>query len=100
MSDKNQLEPDDLAIVIKSLTGKSIGKIVTCLHKNPMGPDPVFGDVWLVQSSHADLMVFVDGTTSNQAHMPQDWLKKIPKDPIPDDEDVLELNPTKELENV
>jgi hypothetical protein len=100
MSNPNILEPNDLAIVIKSLTGKSLGKIVTCIAKNPMGPDPKFGDVWLVQSSHKNLTIFVDGTVSDQAHMPQDWLKKIPKDPLPDEEDLYALDDSKTLEKV
>lgn len=82
MSDK--LEPNDLAMVIKSVTGKTTGKIVTCIQV--IGTDPKFGIIWLVQSPHKNLETYIDGAIGNQVHVPQDWLKKIPKDPLPDEE--------------
>ena len=80
----NQLEPGDLALVIKSVTGQSVGKIIECIQV--IGTDPNFGIVWLVKCSHK-IQAYHDGAMSNQSHMPQDWLKKIPKDPLPGEED-------------
>jgi len=96
MSDK-QLAPGDLALVIKSVTGKAMGKIVECIQI--IGTDPNFGTIWLVKSP-TPIEAYHDGAKSNQSHMPQDWLRKIPKDPLPDDEEETERPKTDELEKV
>lgn len=85
MSKSNQLEPGDMAIVIKSVTGKSVGKIVTCIVMDGISSD--LGRIWLVEGS-GPLLVF-GGDSLRRAHMPEIWLKKIPKDPLPDEEDNL-----------
>jgi hypothetical protein len=94
MNDK-QLTPGDLALVIKSVTGKAMGKIVECIQI--IGTDPNFGTIWLVKSPNK-IEAYHDGAQSNQSHMPQDWLRKIPRDPLPDEEDLYSLDSTKELE--
>lgn len=91
----NQLTPGDLALVIKSVTGKAMGKIVECIQI--IGTDPKLGVIWLVKSPSL-IEAYHDGAKSNQSHMPQDWLRKIPKDPLPDEEDTYTLDNTKELE--
>jgi hypothetical protein len=94
----NKLQAGDLAIIIKSMLGKNIGRIVECvLVESVLHPD--FGAIWLVRSSRKDL-VDESGGVGDTFHVPQDWLRKIPNDPLPDDEDAWELDPTKELELV
>lgn len=88
MSDKNRLEPGDLAIIIRSMTGKSVGKIVTCISMD--GVDENYGRMWLVETGHP--MKVVGGDVMRAAHMPEDWLKKIPKDPLPDEADDLTID--------
>jgi hypothetical protein len=83
----SNLEPGDLAIVTKSLDGHAVGKIVECVQIDYVG-HPQYGTIWLVKSSNANLVTEYGGVGDN-AHMPQDWLKKIPKDPLPDEEDNL-----------
>lgn len=80
----DQLEPGDLAIVIKSATGQAIGKIVTCICMD--GIHSQFGKMWLVEA--ASPLLTTGGDALRRAHMPEDWLRKIPRDPLPDDEDV------------
>jgi len=94
MSDKNQLEPGDLAIIIKSSMGLSIGKIVECVQCEGRHED--YGVIWLVRSSRDDLVTEYGGIGDN-LHVPADWLKKIPKDPLPDEELDLQLDTTREL---
>ena len=83
----NNLEPGDLAIIIKSIEGAAVGKIVTCIEY--AGEHSKYGRVWLVESPTALVTEF--GGIGTRAHMPQDWLRKIPKDPLPDmeEEDLL-----------
>lgn len=81
---KDKLEPGNLAIIIKSIDGLSVGKIVTCVQID--GTHPQYGIIWLVESSHGNLVTEYGGV-GNTAHVPQDWLKKIPKDPLPDEQD-------------
>ena len=85
MTMKNdKLEPGDLAIVIKSVDGKAVGKIVTCISMD--GVHSQLGRMWLVEASTP--LPTTGGDTLRRAHMPEDWLRKIPRDPLPDDEDV------------
>ena len=91
---KDKLEPGDLAIVIKSINNKAVGKIVTCLSMD--GEHSLLGRMWLVESGSP--LSVVGGDVVRRAHMPEDWLKKIPKDPLPDEEEDLSLDKTKELE--
>lgn len=89
MSNPNQLEPGDLALIIKSTDGLSIGKIVECVEI--AGRTERLGIIWLVKSSRHDLVTEYGGI-SNDFHVAQDWLKKIPRDPLPDEEDVFSLD--------
>lgn len=84
-----QLEPGDLAIIIKSLDGISIGKIVQCIRLD--GVHSKFGPIWLVQSQSSDL-ISEFGAVGQNVHVAQDWLRKIPKDPLPEEEDVFSLD--------
>lgn len=93
----SNLEPGDLALVIKSLDGHAIGKIVTCVQVDFVNHDQ-YGTIWLVKSSREDLVTEYGGV-GNNAHMPASWLKKIPKDPLPDEELSDELQSTKELQD-
>ena len=86
----SKLEPGDLAIVIKSLDGHTTGKIVECVQIDYIN-HPEYGVIWLVKSSRDDLISEYGGV-SDTVHIPQDWLMKIPKDPLPEEEDVLELD--------
>lgn len=79
----DNLTPGDLAIIIKSIDGLSVGKIVTCVQVD--GTHSQYGTIWLVESSTA--MVSEYGAVGKRMHVPQDWLKKIPRDPLPDEED-------------
>lgn len=77
------LTPGDLAIVIKSATGKAIGKIVECIKI-----DGFFGEaqtpVWLVHSSSK--IQTIGGEAEFEAHVLQTWLRRIPNDPLPDED--------------
>lgn len=84
------LEPGDLAIIIKSVDGHSTGKIVECVQLDFLN-HPEHGNIWLVKSTRDDLISEYGGI-SDTVHVPQDWLRKIPKDPLPDDEEVLNLD--------
>ena len=89
MSNPNQLEPGDLAVFIKSLDGHCTGKIVECVRIEMIHPD--HGVVWLVKSKHNDLITEYGGVGDN-VHAPQDWLKKIPRDPEADLDLIKELD--------
>lgn len=71
--DKNQLEPGDLAIIVKSVDGLQVGRIVQCEYID--GSHTQHGIIWLV-SSQSDL-VSEYGAVGKKIHMPQDWLRKI-----------------------
>lgn len=77
------LSPGDLAIVIKSTTGKAIGKIVECIQV-----DGYFGEaqtpVWLIRSSSK--IQTIGGDPGFEAHALQTWLRRIPNDPLPDED--------------
>lgn len=83
------LKPGDLAIIIKSRDGISIGKIVECVQIDFVG-HPDFGTIWLVKSSRQDLVTEYGGVGDN-FHVPADWLRKIPSDPLPDNEELFSL---------
>lgn len=83
----NSLKPGDLALIIKSADGLSVGKIVTCIQIDFIHDE--YGIIWLVQSAKDDL-VTIYGGVGNNVHVPQSWLMKIPKDPLPENELTLE----------
>lgn len=89
----SKLEPGDLAIIIKSIEGASVGKIVTCIEV--AGHHSQYGVIWLIESTTP--MVTEFGGVGTRAHSPQDWLRKIPKDPLPDEDEDHELDLDKEL---
>jgi hypothetical protein len=89
----SKLEPGDLAIIIKSVDGASVGKIVTAV--KVAGTHSKYGTVWLIESP--SILVTEFGGVGNQAHSPEDWLRKIPKDPLPDFDEDEELNLDKEV---
>lgn len=82
MKNKN-LEPGDLALIIKSVDGLAVGKIVQC--NRILGVHSKYGTIWEIESPTQDL-VSEYGAVGNVAHLPAAWLMKIPKDPLPDDE--------------
>lgn len=79
----NKLEPGDLALIIKSVKGEAVGKIVTCIEV--VGVHSQYGTIWLVEAP--TLLTVENGKKASVGHMPQDWLMKIPKDPLPDESD-------------
>jgi hypothetical protein len=83
----NDLKPGDLAIIIKSLDGHCTGTIVECVQIDFMNHEE-HGTIWLVRSNNANLITEY-GAVGDNVHVPQDWLKKIPNDPLPDEEDSL-----------
>lgn len=88
MSDPNKIEPGDLAIVIRSLSNKAVGAIVTCISMD--GIHSQHGRMWLVESGRP--MQVSGGDVKTRAHVPEDWLRKIPNDPLPDEEENLHLD--------
>lgn len=90
----SKLEPGDLAIIIKSVEGAAVGKIVTCIQID--GTHSKYGTIWLVESS--SVMVSEFGGVGHRMHCPQDWLRKIPKDPLPDEDEDNIIQ--KELEKI
>lgn len=91
MSDS--LKPGDLAIVIKSMTGKMDGSIVTCISMD--GEHSLYGRIWLIENGRP--ISVVGGDVTRRAHVPEKWLKKIPSDPLPDEEDVFRVEKLDEL---
>jgi hypothetical protein len=89
------LQPGDLALIIRSLDGHSTGKIVTCVQIDFIAHEK-YGTIWLVKSDRNDLITEYGGV-GNNFHVPQSWLLKIPKDPLPDEEDEWVHDPAKEL---
>ncbi len=90
---KDKLEPGDLAIVINSLKNEAVGKIVACISMD--GIHSQYGRIWLVQS--ASPMSVMGGDVLRKAHIPEDWLKKIPKDPLPDESDDITIDDHNEI---
>jgi len=86
MTDKNQLMPGDLALVIKSIDNMAVGKIVECLSMD--GEHTLYGKMWMCKFS--DRVVSEYGAVGNKMHVPQDWLRKIPNEPL-DEEDLYKI---------
>jgi hypothetical protein len=79
----NSLQPGDLAIIIKSQLGLSIGRIVECVQID--GRHSKLGIIWLVKSNAPNLISEFGGK-GNTFHVPQDWLRKIsPPDDLAED---------------
>lgn len=90
MNNYNRLTPGDLAEIVQSVDGISVGKIVQCVRVD--GIHSKHGTMWLV--SARDQLVTEYGGVGNRAHVPQAWLRKIMPPGAP--EKILE----KELEHV
>jgi hypothetical protein len=82
------LAPGDLAFIIKSRDGLSIGKIVECVQIDFVD-HPEFGTIWLVKSNTANLVTEYGGIGDN-FHVPATWLKRIPNEPLNDEFEELE----------
>lgn len=67
------LSPGDLAVIVQSVMGVSVGKIVQCVDQ--VGYHSQFGAVWNVRSR--DKIVTEYGGHGNSAHVPEIWLRKI-----------------------
>ncbi len=91
----SSLQPGDLALIIRSLDGHSTGKTVTCVQIDFVD-HPKYGTIWLVKSNQN--LVTEYGGVGDNVHVPASWLMKIPKDPLPDEEDEWVHDPAKELE--
>jgi hypothetical protein len=68
-----QLEPGCLAVVIKSVEGASVGKIVQCV--KIQGEHSLYGTIWRVRSQSTIVTEY--GGVGNEADCPAKWLKKI-----------------------
>lgn len=69
----NGLAPGDLATIVQSVMGVSVGKIVQCVDR--VGVHSQYGVVWNVRSK--DAIVTEYGGHGNSAHVPEIWLRKI-----------------------
>ena len=68
-----QLEPGCLAVIIKSIDGAAVGKIVQCVEIR--GEHSLYGTIWRVRSQST--LVTEHGGVGNEADVPAKWLKKI-----------------------
>lgn len=78
----SNLKSGDFAEIVKSLDGHCTGKIVQCIQVEYIN-HPEYGTIWLVQSTTDDLVTEYGGVGDN-LHVPEIWLRKIPKDKIND----------------
>lgn len=77
-------ELGDLAEIIKSVDGLSVGKIVQCIEFS--GHHSKHGPIWKVRAKTN--LVTEYGGVGTEAHMPDDWLRPIR--PPQTDKDVQE----------
>jgi hypothetical protein len=84
-----ELSPGDLAHIIRSVDGLSVGRVVQCVQVD--GVHSRYGTMWLVQAQ--DELVTEYGGVGHRVHLPADWLKKIMPPALPDKvrEKVLEF---------
>lgn len=85
MNDK--LSPGDLAIIIDSVMGKSIGQIVQCV--SIAGDHSEYGQMWLVSSNTK--LVTEYGGVFDKLHVPTKWLKKIKPGDLDHKKDIAKL---------
>lgn len=83
-------KPGDLAEILKSIDGASVGMIVQCISYD--GDHSQYGPIWKVRSKSIICTEF--GGIGNEAHVPDEWLRPI----IPGELDKLVLD-NKVLEN-
>ena len=69
----NELEQGCLAVIIQSVLGHSVGKIVQCVKL--VGEHSLYGPVWRVRSR--ENLATEYGGFGPEADMPAKWLKKI-----------------------
>ena len=74
-----ELSPGDLAHIIKSVDGISVGRSVQC--DFIVGTHSQHGIIWQVSSK--DDLVSEYGAVGKTMHCPQDWLKKIMPPELP-----------------
>lgn len=67
------LEPGCLAVIIESVDGHAVGKIVQCI--KIVGEHSKYGIVWSVRSSQP--LVTEYGGIRHEVDVPAKWLKKI-----------------------
>jgi len=63
----------DLAEIVQSVDGASVGKIVQCI--SYIGDHSQYGPIWRVRAK--DILVTEFGGVSNEADVPDAWLKPI-----------------------
>lgn len=84
MTQTLRCKPGDLATIIKGTEGQlspNVNKIVECLYVD--GPaHSQYGLCWRVHSKGGDI-VTEHGGFGSYAHVPDDWLRPLPKDPLP-----------------
>lgn len=88
MSDENSLQPGDLAIVVESVFGKSVGTIVQCI--KTIGEHSLYGVMWQVSSVNEIVTEY--GAIGNRFDSPQKWLKKIQPGELDKKQELAKLN--------
>lgn len=90
-------KPGDLAIIIRGTEGQegpNVNKIVQCVRVE-LGfegkPHSKYGAIWLVHSKGSDLIT-EHGGFGPYCHVPDDWLRPLPKDPPPPEETPEAMN--------
>ncbi len=75
-------KPGDLAVIVRSAEGQSIGQIVDCIALD--GKHSEFGPVWRVRANSRGL-VTIHGTLAAVCHVPDAWLRPIRDQDGPDE---------------
>ena len=70
---KKPLSPGDLAIIINSALGLSVGKVVQCV--SIVGTHSEYGTVWNVGSREPLMTEY--GGHGNNVHIPAIWLRRV-----------------------
>lgn len=84
----DSFQPGDLAIVVESVLGINVGKIVQCI--KVVGEHSLYGTVWEI--SCKEELVTEYGGKGNKAHIPQKWLKKIKPGDLDEKDELSKLN--------
>ena len=78
----------DLATIIQSVDGASVGMIVQCVRY--MGDHSLYGPVWRVRANN--IIVTEYGGVSQEADVPDKWLKPIKPGDLEEKKDLAKLN--------
>lgn len=78
----------DLATIVESVEGASIGKIVQCVRI--MGEHTLYGPIWRVRSN--DTLVSEYGGVGNEVDVPDKWLKPIKGGELDKKQELEKLN--------